>query len=483
MKKVFRFKLPNKNTVETSLSYPSFGKEKLGSLFSILDWVTFISYAVFFFLLFIPGTFGFVSVSEKGFILWIYSFVILLFGIQLVRVLLGGISYYPKTFFDIPILTFIAAIVVSILFTRSQFNLVLGEDNLRILSGFSHLALLLFYYFSVGEAIITKSKTKFLFFVLMSFLAVNFFVFENSLTSSLDYSSLVILPIPFFFFLLSAHKNVLIKFFAFFSLFFTLLNLNLNNFSVSFSLLITLIVSAVLYMIFEKKRNEVVFDKFLDDFVENIKFKKLRLYIFLKLQGTKILFVLFYLFLLSISIIKSVENFIGSEKDGLVGAFNRSFNKFDGILQWLFGVGLARPTGAFYSDILSNFGLVGLITLLVMIGTIIFYSIKLLRNSQNSDKAFVYSVFSFFVALLIFGIFNSFTPFIYTAFWIVVSLLGIVVSQNLMVQKLNINILEKFPNSKYKDILKELRAILLLAVIAGTVILLLYLNQNFEKSL
>jgi hypothetical protein len=480
MKKVFKFKLPDTNPVEVALSYPSFVKEKLASLFPILDWITFISYAVFFFLLFVPGTFGLVGFSEKGFVLWIYSFVILLFGIQLVRFLLGGISYYPKTFFDIPILTFIAAIVISILFSKSQFNLVLGENNLRMLSGFSHLALLLLYYFSVSEVVITKNKSKLLFFVLISLLTMNFFVFENSFAGILDYSSVLLLAIPLFYFLLVGHKNVLIKLLAFFNIFFSLLNLNLSNFSLSLSLLLTLIVSGVVYYFTQKKQIAVTFDKFLDDFVENIKIKKLRLYAFLKKQGLRIVYVLFYFFMTSFSIVKSVENFIGSEKDDLVGAFNRTFNKLENPIAWIFGVGLARPTGAFYSDILSNFGLIALITFLIMAGAVIFFSIKSLKKAQT-DKFYILSALSFFIGLLIFGLFNSFAPFAYISMWLTIILLSLPLSQSID-QKLETNILEKFSDSKYKDILRELRMIILLAVIVGTVILLMYLNQNFEKS-
>ena len=461
MRKKLLFRLPSSQTLKLNFSYPDFKKEGIKALFPILDWISGITLIIFLGMVFSAGRLGFVDNSLTGFIAWIYYFVIILFSLQLIRFLIGGVDYYPKTIFDIPVLVFISLVVVSILFNNSDASLVLGGGQSVYLSGTMHFALLLLYYLLVIQTVISKSKSLLFFALGLGFLTFNL-SFLGFFTDQLAIQALFIFPLLLMLTLYG--KNWLVKIVSGLAVLVGFFTLNFDSFSIAVSMLITLLIVGFSALIF----------------MNEIKIRGKKILNFLKYQWRVIVVLMLYFVAFFISILKTVENYTK------VGLFNINeslgdvTSSFITIKEWLFGNGLTTGSGSIYSDMLGSFGLFGLIGFIILLFYVLFYGYRVLLNTSRSGDTDGFSVsigvLFLYMGLLVFGLFESFGAFLYILLWITIAILGILSTELYYEQKLKLEKVVGFGGNK--KLFGVLRIILIFGVVVGSWLLTIWIGRT-----
>ncbi|MBN1915869.1 hypothetical protein JW796_02620 [Candidatus Dojkabacteria bacterium] len=478
MKKTFDIKLSKSDCFSFNVIYPNFNREGLAALFPILDWIVWVASFLFFLKLFGTQNYAFSIINEQSTLSNLYTFVVVLFAVQLVRFIIGGIGHYPKTAFDVAVLVFVAAVVISILLSSSQSSSVFGVEGVKIFSGVSNFALLLLYYLLVSQTITSTfiSLRSILFFTIIPFLLSSLNIVGYSLQGIElgQNANYVLFLFPLFFLIFLSSKSAILKTISFVVTAAAILIVNFNSYYISLSLFISIFISTIIFL---GLRSDYVFTYLVSlckDLKGLFKNKGVVFSTFLKRNWKILLFVPVYLYLFIGSTVNTVEFYTLVYFEKFKSNFNSVKISLSGIKELLFGVGLTEPSEAFVPRIFVSYGLLGVVGLVLLVSLFAYYSVRAIRALKTDFEqiAILAGSFTGVLMIIIFGIFVELPAPLYILFWLFIGIGGIVSTKALYKQKYKYDSVTVIKRGKYKNILNELRYIGLIIILAGSVFLI-----------
>ena len=471
MTKTFALRLNKNKTFRLNFSYPDFRKEGLAALFPILSWISHLTIAAFFILIFL--------VDSNAIFKLIYVSGIVLFSVQLMRAMLGGLGYYPKTVLDIGGLLFVALIIISILFSSSQTDSLFGEGTLSFLSGINIFVLLIIYYLTVSQTVFAKSSTFLKGLLFISFMILGLKLLGNQeliLTKEIVSAYYLPLVLPFVFLNFLSSKKILSTIFS--AVFFVLVLAltNFNDFAFSFSLSVSILIMFFILILGGSSYLYESSSKLSKSFSNLLKGRS-EILNFIQNSGKFIVAFLGLLGIFIFSITKSVENFSNSfDKVGEV--FVKSVGGFQGFSNWLFGMGLGAFSGSFYADILRSFGVLGLAGFTILVCLSLYYTFRTLSKTYKErnypQSGIVLGLFMSFLATLVYFAFESVSIYGYIFFWMLVMVIGSYATNMLYKHEVRLNSLVQPKSIKMKRFVSQVRPVAI-SIVAAVAIISVYL--------
>jgi len=471
MRKTFVLNWSKNNQSKVNFSYPDFKKEGLAAFFPILDWVSNLTFLVFAVLVFFVKSTNLSSL--------IYVSATILFAVQLMKTVLGGFSYFPKTKIDVGGLLFVAFSIVAILVSNTQEVSLFGEGKLSFLSGMSSFALLLISYSIIATSFLNGSYKFVKKAVGVSLVLLSFKLFvdrDGLLTKEISSSFYLPIALPILFFTLLQSKGLTKKIIILLTLVATLFVTNFNDFSFSFSLMVSLMI---LFFILLLGGSEFLYESIvkIGTGIGSMFKKKISLIKFLKVSGSFLVGAIGFFVVFIISIIRTVENF-SNDFTRVLNVYKDVWAGFDGTKEIIFGKGLDSLSGSFYADVLNSFGIVGLVGFLLLVILALIYVFKILKKSYKEKNSrlsiLLLGILTSFLTLLIYLKLESVTIYGYLLLWFLLILIGTISTVEMYKNDAVLETVVGLKGAKRKTlfVILKLMGILIVAVVA---IIFLYL--------
>ena len=416
----------------------------------------------------------FYNIADLGSTIWIYSFILILLGFQIIKKILGKGEYFPIVAYDAQFLLFTTFSAVSLFFTTvSATNKVIniwGGAELRFVSGLSIIAFWFLYYLTVSN-FAWKNGFQLIKRLIVGSLFIA--VLISGLSGSGVYASLATLYIILFptWLWLSLSSNKYKWFYLLnmvVSLFFWRQLLSPVN---TFIVWITLLLLAFLVVL--KNRNGIrSLLRTLDKDINKLISRKIPLNQVV-VRNSQVIFLIFALLIGIIGLIW----LISISAQGIFTDFVSGFGivtKDLNLLQALLGRGLVDINGSFITQFVYSYGLLPII----LLSAALFFTFKdLIRFLLKKDITNLF-LLGFLLPILMLLLLAKITDMIFMAFWMILALIGI--HKLLIIDKKEFNLELQTRNASLqlsKNLRITLHSLQIFAVIIITASVIYILSQ------
>ena len=412
--------------------------------------------------------------ADLGSTVWIYSFMLILLGFQVVKKILGKGDYFPIVAYDAQFLLFTTFSAVSLFFTTvSATNKIVniwGGAELRYVSGLSIIAFWFLYYLTVSN-FAWKNGFHFIKRLLAGSLLIA--VIISGFSGSGVYTSLATIYIILFpawlWLSLSSNKykwfylvNILI------SLFFWRQVLSPVN---TFIVWMTLLIMALLVVLKYRKNLKNLFENFDKDINKLIARKMTVSQTVVKNSQVIFLVVAFLIGIIGLVWLISIRA-QGIFTDLVFGidVVTKDLN----LLQALLGRGLIDINGSFIIQFVFSYGLLPFILLLAALFFILRDLLRFLLKNDFSTLFLLSSLLAILQLLLLAEI----TDMIFMAFWMIIALIGIYKLLIIDKKEINLELQTRNAGQKFsKNLRIALHSLQIFAVIIITTSVVYILSQ------
>lgn len=405
----------------------------------------------------------------------IYLVTIVVWGLLLIKFILGGKGIFVKTRFDMYFIGLLFFSLLSVLFSDDKTRGILGANGTWSLSILTYMCISVLYYAAVLLFRYVRGIKWMILGYVFSLLVPGVYyiqrILDDKTSASLDYMMYIVITIPLIVSSIFLFRKLGLKILAFVGL---LLNLFLTSYYSNFLgsgifLLSVGVLSLFVLFYFSfwvKSSNRLVV--FIKDLGQAIKERK-KIIPVLKGRSTDIA-VLIMIFLMAGWII-GFASFTLQYYNENIGPYlfdwiKTDVNQIRGIGMLLFGSNhLAYPASSMeWINVLINYGLVGLFFMLLLMGRLIYGSAQLtlqfLYKSNWKNIVLSAGLFVMSVSLITSFILIRFTPFLLILFVLLLSIYTIVKD---LIKKNDLYTLIDCHHSLIKN--KYLKSILVLIVL------------------
>lgn len=392
-----------------------------GGMEGVLDIVNFLDKAAFvLFLSLIFSSFHFFNSAkaELSHLIWVYAFVVILFGLRLCITFLAGKQFMPAVSYDLMLLTYTAFISI-LLFTNTLSKdvspSIWGGQSSRVFSGLSIIAVWFLYYLVVARTNNLEKLARQVGLLLSGPIFATIFVI---MTGIVVHPGVVIALASIFpgLMLLSGNKSLVLRLLSIINLLLLLLfAVSLKSSDVNFVLLVAALVAIVFELITQARTFIPVFKNFFADSSRFIK-GDMSVNSYLANNGRFI-----YRFVLkAVIIILSVNLYLQKyEPLQLLNQGMQSLVNGNTPGRLLLGNGLSSATGSYLTQFVHIHGVLALIALIIIVAVVI----KDLFRNQNKSTLNQFIGLGILVNLVVF-IFHQASEIQFIVFWILLAWAG-----------------------------------------------------------